>query len=217
MPRAQGDAWFCGECAGSLERNATRTRCPRCSLDPAVRTCACEFAWDQPFDRVHSLFSYDDSLRAIMQRIKYRGAGQLARDLGARFGRCVPSEILDGAAALVPVPLHRTRRLSRGYNQAEMLAIGIASALGPTSPVLIPDMLVRRKRTRTQTKLGRDQRRANLAGAFAINPLHAPAIHERPVVLVDDVVTTGATTASCTHALLAAGASAVHVVALARD
>ncbi|MFQ3577686.1 MAG: ComF family protein [Verrucomicrobiia bacterium] len=114
---------------------------------------------------------------------------------------------------LVPVPLHKRRLRERGFNQSTLLAESLSKARG--WPVV--ELLVRTRATPTQTALDRSQRTRNLSGAFEVNPKHSPAIFAgRSVLLVDDVVTTGATVHECASVLLKAGAGDVYVVAATR-
>jgi len=113
--------------------------------------------------------------------------------------------------AFVPVPLHPLRRRERGYNQAELLARHAARRFGV--PVA-RDAVRRVKDTPTQTRLDRRQRAANVRGAFKAAP--AAALKGLHVALVDDVLTTGATTSACARALLGAGAASVRVFTVAR-
>jgi ComF family protein len=196
--------WLCQACHDQLAANAaTRTRCPRCSVNTALRTCTCDLVWDHPFERIVSLFDYGETLRTLMQHIKYRGMSRLAFDLGRAFAQYLPADLWDGIDCMAPVPLHLLRRLRRGYNQADHVYLGRA--------------VERRRHTRTQTKLDRDQRHANLRDAFAVRPGSERELAGRGVVLVDDVVTTGATTGVCAQVILDAGARCVRVVSLARD
>ena len=112
-----------------------------------------------------------------------------------------------------PVPLHWTRLFGRRYNQAALLAVAIGKATGVT---VAPDVLVRRRRTPSQGRLGPAQRRHNLRGAFIIDDGHRALIDGHRVLLIDDVLTTGATASACTRVLLAAGAASVDVLTLAR-
>jgi ComF family protein len=120
-------------------------------------------------------------------------------------------ELLAGAAALVPVPLHPRRLAQRGFNQSELLAAAIGRRIGVS---LHARALVRRTDTPPQTGLSAVARRRNVAGAFAVR--ERGRIHGRTVVLVDDVFTTGATARACASALRQAGASAVHLLTVAR-
>jgi len=143
--------------------------------------------------------------------------GNLARDLGRSFSAQVPESFWDTMHVVVPVPLHPMRHLRRGYNQAERIAAGLIAAESIPPLAFLPKGLRRRRNTRTQTKLDKDQRRVNLQDAFGIDAVSAERLRGRGVVLVDDVVTTGATTGACTRVLLAAGAREVRVLSLARD
>jgi ComF family protein len=119
--------------------------------------------------------------------------------------------VLAGAEALVPVPLHPRRQRQRGFNQSELLA----QALGRSAGIdVAADALVRRQDTRSQTGLSAAARRANMKGAFAVR--RRARIADRAVVLVDDVLTTGATASACAQALRASGAREVRLLTAAR-
>ncbi len=155
---------------------------------------------------------YGDVVRAALHALKYAGERRLARPLGtAAATRWREAGI--GGDLLVHVPVHAARRAARGYDQAELLARAAAEALGlPAAPAL------RRERaTAPQFELGRDRRAANVAAAFAVDSAWAPAVRDRWIVLVDDVVTTGATLVACAGALLAAEAAAVSALTVARE
>lgn len=155
---------------------------------------------------------YDGALREIIHALKYEGRRSLARPLGVllrdRSGRA-----LEDAACVVPVPLFAWRRLRRGFNQANDLARHLGS------PVV--HALWRVRPTRAQTGLTAPQRRRNVSGAFRLSPFLSSAnrqrfIVDRIVVVVDDVMTTGATSMACADVLREAGAREVRVVTLAR-
>lgn len=216
-PTTRRTPWLCTNCLEQLERNAAqRLPCARCGVNHATTECTCDLVWDHPFSRIVSLLDYDEQTAACMRHIKYHGRRSLARFLAAHLAPALPAGFFDEAAALVPVPLHPLRRLRRGYNQAEVIAAGVLCA-ATTPPPVRTDILKRRRNTATQTRLDRDQRRHNLRGAFALTPAGRSWIRDRIVILVDDVVTTGATSASCSEPLLAAGAREVRVLSLARD
>ncbi len=123
------------------------------------------------------------------------------------------STVLKGADVLVPVPLHWRRLLRRRFNQSALLAYAIAAETGlPCAP----EWLARIRHTTPQMKLTRKERLTNVAKAFAVPAAREAEIKDKVIVLVDDVVTTGATAEACAKALLKAGAREVRVIALAR-
>jgi ComF family protein len=226
-PLDDSGKWFCAGCAESLAVNrTTRNACPRCAVNSRKRECACEFAWDFPFEKIFSVYDYDDTLSSIARHIKYKGKSRLAFHMGIISAQSVPSDFWDGMDFVIPVPLHRARMRKRGYNQAEHFARGLLKGIEPENPArpegksplsLRTDLLTRIRNTGTQTQLGRDGRLENLIGAFAANPCCLDDIKGKRVVLIDDILTTGATTEACTDELLKAGCAAVRVLSLGRD
>jgi ComF family protein len=222
-----GDRWFCAGCLGALAANqSTRDACPHCSQNRRKRECACEFAWDFPFEKVVSFYDYDDTLSSIARHIKYKGKSQLAYHMGFICAPLMPDGLWDDADAVIPVPLHKARMRKRGYNQAEFFTRGQLKGserknspplTGIRPPLLRTDLLTRVKNTGTQTQLDREGRLENLIGAFAINPKKVGEVKGKRVTLVDDIFTTGATTEACTEELLKAGCASVRVLSMGRD
>jgi ComF family protein len=132
----------------------------------------------------------------------------------ARWMAAAGNDLLAGADLLVPVPLHRWRLLRRGYNQSALLAAQLARLSGlPWSP----SVLRRRRATASQQGLGAAARRANVTStAFSVPQRRRAAVEGRRILLIDDVLTTGATLGACTRVLLAAGCARVDVLVLAR-
>lgn len=123
------------------------------------------------------------------------------------------AELIADADAIVPVPLHRYRFLSRRFNQSAELSRAIARQTGLPH---LPGVLVRRKATRPQVGLTAPERRANLDGVFTVPERCLPLVRDRRLILVDDVYTTGTTVKAATRVLLRAGAAAVDVLTFAR-
>lgn len=190
--------------------------CAVCGLpfdfDPAGETvCAACLAHPPAFDRARAILRYDDISRKPILAIKR--ADRL--DLVPAFGRWLERtgrELLAGSDVLMPVPLHRARLWRRRYNQAAELARALSRCSGLPLDVL---SLRRTRRTPSQGEMPSAQaRRRNVRGAFAAE--RGAAVAGKRIVLVDDVLTTGATVNACAKALKRAGAAEVYVLALAR-
>lgn len=153
---------------------------------------------------------YDGALKDFIYALKFRGRRELAEGIGVLMARVAAREkAMRGSQLLVPVPLHPKRLAERGYNQAELLARMVGSCLGlPVRTALVRSIL-----TGEQNKLGRRDRRDNLRGVFVVP--HPLEVAGKRVLLVDDVITTGATANECSRALLRAGAAEVRVLAAA--
>lgn len=211
------DKWLCAKCIENLENNsAYREACPLCGQNRQLRRCTCEYHWPQPFESIYSLFDFDDTIKAIVHEFKYGGKKRLAFDMGKAFGEAVPASFFEGMDAMVPVPLHFFRSLKRGYNQADHFARGLARCR-KEGIAYMPDVLVRKRITKSQTKLSRSVRQANVAGAFAVSKRKKDRVSGKNIIIIDDIVTTAATTAECARALLSAGCGKIRVLSLARD
>ena len=188
---------FCARCGDPLASwriiSVAAATCPRCRRRRPVIT------------RARAVGDYQGTLRHVIHALKYGHRRTVAPRLAALMAsRC--ADVLDGADAVVPVPLHWRRRRSRGFNQAELLA----RRLGP--PWL---RAVRRRRaTPSQTDLPAARRHANVRDAFAMR--RGSDVRGLVVVLVDDVSTTGATLDACARVLLDAGPREVRAVTAAR-
>ncbi|MFT3690572.1 ComF family protein [Paenirhodobacter sp.] len=166
----------------------------------------------RPWKRGRAAIRYAGTGRKLVLAFKHGDRLDLARPLGEWLARAV-APIIEEGMVVAPVPLHRLRLLKRRYNQSALLARQIGrSARIPH----IPDLFERIRATPSQEGKDREERFANLSGALRVNPRRVPEILGRPVLIVDDVLTSGATLAAATEAALAAGASHVHVAALAR-
>jgi predicted amidophosphoribosyltransferase len=183
--------------------------------EPLCRTCKGRLRWLEPEAvelagvAVWAPLAYDGPARAVVRGLKFRGALGLAEPMAAPMAAVAPPELLDGLALLVPVPLHPRRARARGFNQAERLAV----ALGRRTGMRVADCLRRRGPAGVhQVGRGRAERLTGIAGSVELRPgVRAPA----QALLVDDVVTTGATLAACAAALQAGGTTDVAAIAYA--
>ncbi|MDP2296589.1 MAG: ComF family protein [Pseudolabrys sp.] len=182
-------------------------------FDPGPGLLSMEAIANPPaYDRARAAVRYDDIARSLVLSFKYGDRLDLAPMMGrwmARAGR----ELLSGADALVPVPLHWRRLWARRFNQAAALARAISAISGV--PVL-DDGIRRVRATPQQVGLSKTERGDNVQGAFRVPSGRKPAIAGRRLVLVDDVLTSGATVDTCARALLRAGAAHVDVLVFAR-
>lgn len=174
--------------------------CAACSREPP------------PYARARAVLRYDDASRDLVLAFKHADRTDGAPAYGAWLARA-GAELLAEADAIVPVPLHWTRLFARRYNQAALLAMALGKHAG--LPV-VPDLLIRRRRTPSQGRMSATGRARNVAGAFGLNPRRREFLQGRRILLIDDVLTTGATAESCARALLRGGAAAVDVLTLAR-
>ncbi|ARN82558.1 ComF family protein [Methylocystis bryophila] len=165
------------------------------------------------FTRARAVARYEgDTARALVNRLKYYDRHDLAAPMGRWMARA-GAELLTDADLIVPTPLHRLRLAERRFNQAALLAAPIARE----SAVPLETMALERvKATPPQVGLSRARRAENLAGAFKVDPAFAGRISGANVVLVDDVLTTGATANAAARALLRAGAARVDLLVFAR-
>ena len=193
-------ASFCTRCGLPFEANLPAGGDPLCGL--------CRLA-PPAFDVARSFGVYEGDLRRLVHLLKYDGMRPLAKALAAKMASVVPR--VGAVELVVPVPLHRSRRWSREFNQAELLARELSRLAGIPCR---PGGLRRVRSTSPQAGLSHRQRRENVRGAFAATD--AACIKGRRVLLVDDVMTTGATLDACARVLKVAGARYVGSLTLAR-
>jgi len=205
--RAEGPP-ICAACAPKLDGRLELPAGIAIGLPSDVPPPLLQLEWCAPFTGV---------VRTALHELKYSGEQRLAGPLGAAIARRW-RRVGAGGDVLVPVPVHATRRRRRGYDQAELLARAAATELGfPCATIL-----ERSRATIAQFDLDRSQRAVNVAGAFRLRadpgrPSHPRPLAGRWVVLIDDVVTTGASLAACAVPLIEAGAVGVSAITVARE
>lgn len=194
---------LCARCATPLRARLEEPPGQPIGLPADLPSPLLQFEWCAPFT---------GPTRAALHALKYDGA----RDLAAPLGKAMAARWRSagrGGEILVPVPVHRERLNERGYDQAALLAAVVGGELGvPLLPAL-----ARTRATRAQHALGRAARARNVGRQFHVLGASADAVSGRWIVLVDDVMTTGATLSACAWALVDAGAAAVSALTLARE
>lgn len=164
------------------------------------------------FDRCRSVAVFDDIARRLVHGLKYRDELELAAWIGRWMARA-GAELLADADLIAPVPLHRRRLWGRRYNQAALLGAELSRA---GAVPMVGDALVRPRATRQQVGLSTRDRARNVRGAFRVTQSGERLVHDRRVLVVDDVFTTGATLNASARALLQAGAASVDALVFAR-
>jgi ComF family protein len=211
------DFGLCGECWRQTPFIAGLV-CDRCGLplpggdDGEIAVCDDCMAIARPWGQGRAAMLYRDNGRSLVLALKHGDRMDLARPASNWLLQAARPVIRPGML-VVPVPLHWLRLLRRKYNQAALLSKALAGLAGMDH---CPDALVRRRTTGTQEGRTRDDRFANLADAFRVPKPRAALVVDREILLVDDVMTSGATFAAATEALFSAGARSVDVVSLAR-
>ena len=172
------------------------------------------------FERAVAHGLYTGTLRSLLHLLKYDGLEPVAAKLGALLaGQVAAIADLPEKMLVVPVPLYKTKRRQRGFNQSELLARAVCDAMRRLRPewkgeLAPPGMMLRKRATRSQAELSTMQRRRNLRGVFSVpNP---ERLRGRDVLLIDDIYTTGATARACSEALKKAGAAQIWVATVAR-
>ncbi len=194
---------FCVRCGvpfGSAALGGAERLCPGCRSAPPV------------FRRARGALRYDVPGRRLILPFKHADRTELAQVLAPHMVRA-GAELLGEAELLVPVPLHRWRLFHRRYNQAALLAKAVGRM---ASRPAVLDALVRQRATVSLGEKSAEERAAEVSGAFAVRPSRAARVSGRRILLIDDVMTSGATANACAGVLLAAGATSVDVLVAAR-
>jgi len=202
---------ICEVCWNSLV-TLTDPFCPYCKsfLEEGDTTCgfcnsAGKFSDDHEILLVRSLGRFDDYYKELIHRFKYGKKIPLGKRLGQRLGETINDDsIFLKSDFLIPVPLHKSRYRERGFNQSDILAEGISKVIGLS---VLKSVLKRKKNTKDQTRLSPQEREKNVRGAFVV--IEPERINGKKIILVDDVITTGATLSECAWMLKQAGAEKI--------
>jgi len=197
---------ICDTCSKTvMELSAKLRACPRCGYFTVVEPCPNCFEQGSDLTGVLSVAPYDGIYREMVYCLKYGGKKDLATPLGYLMASKLRLTGLDKKIGLiVPIPLYPAKEMERGYNQSGLLAREISCELG----INCDNVLSRVYFEKTQTGLGRRERKSNLNGCFSLN--FTGDINGRIILLVDDIVTTGATLSAAAHCLRQAGAGQVY-------
>lgn len=207
---------LCGRCWSDLQP-ISDPRCSRCSLPFAHESdgliCGACLAQPPAFDHAAASVLYEEKGRSLVLALKYGGLFAAAPAMARMMAVSIRSANRPANDMVVPVPLHRFRMMARRFNQSQLLASALSVELGIESQNF---GLIRSKSTPSQGTLNRDKRFKNVRSAFTVPMKHQSLFKERRILLVDDVLTTGATASACAATLKKAGAKTVDVVAFAR-
>ena len=207
---------FCHTCWGAMQR-IDGAVCVQCGIpfpSPVLEGEKCiHCSADEPaYTHVRAAATYDDLSRALVLRLKHADQTDLIPSLGQLMLSCGASLLMQ-ADLLVPVPLHYTRLIRRQFNQSALLARWLAEK---TNKAVATQILVRHRATKTQGHKKRAERFKNVRDAFSVHEQAPPLIKNKNILLIDDVMTTGATLHECAKTLLQAGALGVNGLVLAR-
>jgi len=220
----------CLSCKSAIDQNGNI--CARCwralnfISEPLCDACGYPFAYEAPgikfcgpcsrkappYDKARAALRYDDASRDLVTGLKFSDKTHQAGGF-AKMMASIGGQLLKETDYIAPVPLHKFRLLKRRYNQAALLAKGIADISGKP---IIYDALLRKINTPPQSSLNRKERQKNVKSAFILNEKHRAKIKGKTILLIDDVMTTGATINSSALVLKRAGAWRVNVLTLAR-
>lgn len=202
---------FCAECLADLSM-INAPHCPGCggTMDGVLEYCAkCMEFEKRPWDGAFALFNLCGAGQKLVYAFKFYGRPELARPFAALARELLEKEKLD-IDIIIPVPLHWSRRFTRGYNQSVLFC----EELARLTKIKFQPALQRIKRTRQQARLDRDERRQNLSGAFALRP--GLDLRDKTILLVDDVMTTGATLSAAAKVFEDSGVKAIYTLVIGR-
>jgi ComF family protein len=204
----------CFVCEAHMDSSDSRV-CPSCwstirdvtTVDLLYREMQERLTGSRHISQLISLYHFekDATLQSIIHQLKYDGMTSLGVELGRKLGEKLRAELSNqSVAGVIPVPLHSTKLRERGYNQSEYIARGIREA---TDIPVYKSLLKRHKYTSSQTQLNAVERKENVGDAFNVDERSKISIERRTFLIVDDVITTGATIETCAEVLMRGGAN----------
>jgi len=202
-PMIDKEIYICRQCFLKLEK-----------ISPSFDIIKYQFHENSFISHAISLFLFkeDNPVQVMVHGLKYRQMRNIGKFFGRMIGFEISKRIRDNFDYIVPVPLHISKKRERTYNQSEFISKGISETLN----IKVMDKCLKRvKFTQTQTKLNREQRQENVRGAFSINQKFADNIPGKNIIIVDDVVTTGATILECARILKEESAGKIMVCSIA--
>lgn len=208
--------YICASCWKKIDF-ISHPMCEVCShplpyAETGVTECAACIRQAPPYQKARVLFSYTEHSKTLIHQFKYKDKTHLAPHL-AKWCLQAREDILEEIDLIAPVPLHRYRLIARRYNQSALLCSFLSKEIEVEAK---NDLLIRTRHTRPQSGLTRNQRKKNVQGVFTFNHRYLEEIQDKKILLIDDVITTGATIHACTKTLLKAGAKEVNVLALGK-
>lgn len=201
-PIAGATCSICGESLPIVASHAAQQLCSVCQEEPPA------------YEKAVAYGAYDGGLRELIHLLKYEQVIPAAGVLGSMLARAISKLSLQGAIVIIPVPLHRSKKRQRGFNQSELILRAALKKLPELDATLAANVLERSRATVSQIGLTRPQRKENLRGAFRVT--HPSTVKGAIVLIVDDVFTTGTTISECARVLRRAGAEHVWVATVAR-
>lgn len=198
----RGESYVCGYCWDSFERVVP--------TENIIQLIESKFLSDQTVDGIDSVFLFEQDMRVreAIHLLKYAGAELIAGKFGLYISKKIVRDTkLSMCDLIAPIPLHPARCRERGYNQSELIADSIGRNLQIPH---VPGLLVRLRQTQTQTFFDAEGRRKNVQGAFGIGQSEVRELAGKRILLIDDVITTGATVKECARTLKLNGASEVY-------
>ena len=201
---------LCQDCEDSLQ--FLTNVCQTCGSPEKPSNCPACYSNEFAFDKAQSVFTFNSIVQNLVHELKYNEMKTIAKYLGWHVSKYLHDfQPFDNVDIIVPVPLHKVKKRSRGFNQAEFLSKEISIN---ENWLHIPNLVLRNKFTDTQTKLDRKQRQANVSDAFILNP--KIKIQSKNILIVDDVSTTGSTVNSICKLLKKNNAGKIYVLTIGR-